>query len=139
MMQKRGSQDCNCVYPVEIELFLLNVSLTSNWSNEFLAEFASQLNLRVAQFEIVNFYVVGASGLNITMDIAPHSGISFSADQVGTMNYLLSSHTVQINPVLVGDYYLLNLTWFRPLAPAPGNFLFWICTLCSLMTVLSFS
>jgi hypothetical protein len=23
--------------------------------------------------------------------------------------------------VLVGDYNLLNLTWFRPLAPSPGN------------------
>ncbi|KAK3160007.1 hypothetical protein QOZ80_1BG0054080 [Eleusine coracana subsp. coracana] len=120
MVQKRGTRDCHCVYPVKIELFLRNVSLTSNWSNEFLAELATQLNLRVTQFEIVNFYVVGASGLNITMDIAPHTGISFPADQVATMNYSLSSHTVQINPVLVGDYNLLNLTWFRPLAPAPA-------------------
>jgi hypothetical protein len=64
----------------------------------------------------VNFYVVGASGLNITMDIAPHSGISFSADQVTTMNYSLSSHGVQINPVLVGDYNLINLGhWPLPL------------------------
>jgi len=106
---------------VRIELFLRNVSLTSNWSNEFLQELASQLNLRVNQFEIVNFYVVGASGLNITMDIAPYTGISFAADQVKAMNYSLTLHTVRIDPVLVGDYNLLNLTWFRPLAPAPGN------------------
>uniref|UniRef100_A0A0D9UZ56 Protein kinase domain-containing protein n=1 Tax=Leersia perrieri TaxID=77586 RepID=A0A0D9UZ56_9ORYZ len=120
MVQKRGSQDCHCVYPVRVELFLRNVSLPSNWSDEFLGELASQLSLRVTQFEIVNFYVVGASGLNITMYIAPHTGISFSADQVTAMNNSLSHHTVQINPVLVGDYVLLNLTWFRPLAPAPA-------------------
>jgi hypothetical protein len=102
-----------CTPNMKIELFLRNVSLTSNWSNEFLAELASQLNLRVSQFEIVNFYVVGAYGLNITMDIAPHSGISFSTDQVTTMNYSLSSHRVQINPVI--------LTWFRSLAFASGN------------------
>ncbi|KAL5228748.1 hypothetical protein ABZP36_017013 [Zizania latifolia] len=120
MVQKRGSRDCHCVYPVRVELFLRNVSLTSNWSDEFLGELGSQLNLRVGQFEIVNFYVVRASGLNITMDIAPHTGISFSADQVTAMNYSLSLHRVQINPVLVGDYNLLNLTWFRPLALAPA-------------------
>ncbi|KAL6626506.1 hypothetical protein ACP70R_030232 [Stipagrostis hirtigluma subsp. patula] len=120
MVQKRGTRDCHCVYPVRVELFLRNVSLTSNWSNEFLDELASQLNLRVTQFEIVNFYVVGASGLNITMDIAPHTGISFSADQVTAMNHSLSLHAVRINPVLVGDYSLLNITWFRPLAPSPA-------------------
>uniref|UniRef100_A0ACD5VFW5 Uncharacterized protein n=1 Tax=Avena sativa TaxID=4498 RepID=A0ACD5VFW5_AVESA len=118
MVQKRGTQDCHCVYPVRVELFLHNVSLNSNWSNEFLDELASQLNLRVNQFEIVNFYVVGASGLNMTMDIAPHTGNSFSSDQVTAMNYSLSMHTVRINPILVGDYNLLNLTWFRPLASA---------------------
>lgn len=121
MVQKRGTQDCHCVYPVRVELFLRNVSLTSNWSNDFLQELASQLNLRVNQFVIANFYVVGASGLNITMDIAPHTGISFAADQVNRMNYSLSQHIIRIDPVLVGDYNLLNLTWFRPLAPAPGN------------------
>ncbi|ONM30997.1 Protein kinase superfamily protein [Zea mays] len=120
MVQKRGTRDCHCVYPVRIELFLRNVSLTSNWSNKFLQELASQLNLRVNQFEIVNFYVVGASGLNITMDIAPYTGISFAADQVKAMNYSLTLHTVRIDPVLVGDYNLLNLTWFRSLAPAPA-------------------
>ncbi|CAM0880722.1 unnamed protein product [Alopecurus aequalis] len=120
MVQRRGSQDCHCVYPVRVELFLHNVSLNSNWSNEFLDELASQLNLRVTQFEIVNFYVVGASGLNMTMDIAPHTGNSFSSNQVAAMNYSLSMHTVRINPVLVGDYNLLNLTWFRSLAPAPA-------------------
>jgi len=116
---------------VRIELFLRNVSLTSNWSNEFLQELASQLNLRVNQFEIVNFYVVGASGLNITMDIAPYTGISFAADQVKAMNYSLTLHTVRIDPVLVGDYNVLNLTWFRPLAPAPGNsFRSCTCSVC---------
>ncbi|WVZ85384.1 hypothetical protein U9M48_032320 [Paspalum notatum var. saurae] len=120
MVQKRGTRDCHCVYPVRVELFLGNVSLVSNWSNEFLQDLAFQLGLRVNQFEIVNFYVIGASGLNITMDIAPHTGNSFAADQVNAINYSLSMHTVRINPVLVEDYNLLNLTWFRPLTPVPA-------------------
>lgn len=124
MVPKRGSKDCHCAYPVKVELFLRNVSLSSNWSNEFLEELASQLNLLVNQFEIDNFYVVGASGLNITMDIAPHTGISFSADQVNVMNSSLVQHYVRINPDLVGDYTLLNLTWFRPLAPSPGKVIY---------------
>lgn len=120
MVQKRGSRGCHCVYPVKVELFLQNVSLSSNWSNEFLQELGSQLNLRVTQFEIDNFYVVGVSGLNISMDVSPHTGISFSADQVNAMNYSLTFHKVRINPMLVGDYRLLNLTWFKPLAPSPA-------------------
>ena len=81
----------------------------------------SQLNLHSTQFEIVNFYTFGDTGLNLTMDIVPQTGVSFSADEVTTMNNSLSLHKVQVNPVLVGDYNLLNLAWFRPLAPAPGN------------------
>ncbi|XP_073356959.1 LEAF RUST 10 DISEASE-RESISTANCEUS RECEPTOR-LIKE PROTEIN KINASE-like 2.3 [Aegilops tauschii subsp. strangulata] len=119
MVQRRGSENCHCVYPVRVVLFLHNVSLNSNWSNEFLEELASHLNLRVTQFEIVNFYVVGTSGLNMTMDIAPHTGNSFSSEQVTAMNYSLSLHTIRINPVLIGDYNHLDLVWFRPLAPAP--------------------
>ncbi|XP_073113731.1 receptor-like serine/threonine-protein kinase ALE2 isoform X3 [Elaeis guineensis] len=119
-VQRRGTQDCHCVYPVKVELFLLNVSLSSNFSNEFLEELAFQLSLQVTQFEIANFYVVGASGLNITMNIAPLTGISFSKYQVDAMNFSLALHRVRINPALVGNYKLLNLTWFRPLAPSPA-------------------
>ena len=70
---------------------------------------------------IINLYTFGDTGLNLTMDIVPQTGVSFSADEVTTMNNSLSLHKVWINPVLVGDYNLLNLAWFRPLAPAPGN------------------
>lgn len=117
---KRGSQVCRCVYPVKLELLLLNVSFSKNWSTEFLEELASQLGLRVSQLEITNFNVVGLSGLNITMDIAPHTGISFSASAVDIMNTSLSMHKVHLDPTIVGDYKLLNLTWFQPPAP-PGN------------------
>ncbi|CAL4977676.1 unnamed protein product [Urochloa decumbens] len=121
MVQKRGTTGCQCAYPVRVELLLRNVSLASNWSNGFLGEFASQLNLHSNQFEIVNFYVFGDTGLNITMDIVPQTGVSFSADEVTTMNNSLSLHAIRVSPDLVGDYNLLNLTWFRPLAPAPGS------------------
>ncbi|XP_010938241.1 receptor-like serine/threonine-protein kinase ALE2 [Elaeis guineensis] len=112
-VQRRGAQDCHCVYPVKVELFLLNGSLNSNWINEFLQELASQLNLQVTQFDIINIYVVGASGLNITMNIAPQTGISFSKDKVDAMNSSLALHRVHI-----GNYRLLNFTWFKPVTPA---------------------
>ncbi|XP_020593168.1 probable receptor-like serine/threonine-protein kinase At4g34500 [Phalaenopsis equestris] len=120
MVQRRGTRDCHCVYPVKVELFLWNVSQRSNWSNEFLEKLAFQLNLQVTQFEIDNFYVVGLSGLNITMDIAPHSGISFSAAQVHAMNTSLALHEVFIDPDVIGGYKVLNFTWFEPPAPSPA-------------------
>ncbi|XP_058082319.1 receptor-like serine/threonine-protein kinase ALE2 isoform X2 [Magnolia sinica] len=120
MVQRRGSRVCHCVYPIKLELLLLNASFNSNWSTEFLGELASQLRLRVSQFEITNFYLVGLSSLNITMDIAPHIGISFSSSDVYTMNSSLSKHKVHLDTMLVGDYKLLNFTWFKPPAPSPA-------------------
>ncbi|KAK1319246.1 Receptor-like serine/threonine-protein kinase ALE2 [Acorus calamus] len=120
MVQRRGSRDCHCVYPIILELYLYNVSLSSNWSDVFLEELASQLGLKVTQFQITNFYVVGVRGLNISMDLAPHTGISFPANEVYKMNYSLSMHMIRVDPNLVGDYRLLNLTWFKPPAPSPA-------------------
>lgn len=121
MVPKRGSKMCHCVYPIKLELLLLNATLNSNWSSEFLTELASQLTLHVTQFEITNFYMVGLSRLNITMDIAPHTGICFSASDAFKMNLSLSMHEVQLDPSLVGDYRLLNFTWFKLPPPMPGN------------------
>ncbi|KAK9084350.1 hypothetical protein Scep_030821 [Stephania cephalantha] len=120
MVLKRGSPDCHCVYPVKLDLLLLNVSLSSNWS-PFLEELASQLGLRVSQFEIINFYVLGLSRLNISMDITPHTGISFPESAVEGINSSLAMHKIHLDPTLVGDYKLLNLTWFKspPHSEAP--------------------
>ncbi|KAF5936658.1 hypothetical protein HYC85_024164 [Camellia sinensis] len=120
MVLKRGSQDCHCVYPIKIDLLLLNVSSNPNWSL-FLEEFASQLGLRVSQIELINFYVVGLSGLNISMDVTPHTGFSFSASEAFAINSSLSTHRVHLDPTLVGNYELLNITWFKPLAPSPAK------------------
>ncbi|MQL77642.1 hypothetical protein Taro_010054 [Colocasia esculenta] len=117
MVKKRGSRDCRCAYPVKLELFLFNVSLSSNWTDKFLEELASQLHLRITQFEINNFYVVGVSGLNITMNITPHTGISFSDTEVKEMNTSLTFHIIHID----GGYRLLNLTWFKLWAPSPAK------------------
>ncbi|KAL5859254.1 hypothetical protein ACOSQ4_000550 [Xanthoceras sorbifolium] len=114
---KRGSHDCHCVYPIKLDLLLLNVSQNPNW-NFFLEEFASQLGLRVSQLELINFYVLSLSQLNISMDITPHTGISFSAGDASAINSSLATHRVQFDPTLVGDYKLLNLTWFEPPAPS---------------------
>ncbi|XP_043709471.1 receptor-like serine/threonine-protein kinase ALE2 isoform X2 [Telopea speciosissima] len=117
MVPKIGSRACNCVYPIKLDLLLLNVSLSTNWS-PFLEELASQLGLRVSQFEIINFYVLSLSRLNISMDVTPHTGLSFSASEAYAINTSLAMHNIHLDPMLVGDYKLLNLTWFKPPAPS---------------------
>ncbi|KAI9180852.1 hypothetical protein LWI28_008718 [Acer negundo] len=114
---KRGGLGCHCVYPIKLDLLLLNVSQTPNWTF-FLEQFASQLDLRVSQLELINFYFISLSQLNISMDITPHTGISFPASDASAINSSLATHRVQFDPTLVGDYKLLNLTWFEPPAPS---------------------
>jgi hypothetical protein len=121
MVLKRGSHDCHCVYPIKLDLLLLNVSQNPNW-NMFLEELASQLGMRVSQIELINFYVLSLSRLNISMDITPHTGISFSASDASAVNSSLTFHKVHFDSTLVGDYKLLNLTWFEPPTPSPGKF-----------------
>ncbi|GFP92852.1 receptor-like serine/threonine-protein kinase ale2 [Phtheirospermum japonicum] len=118
---KRESRGCHCVYPIKLEILLLNVSANPNW-NHFLDQFASGLGLRVSQIELINFYMVGISGLNISMDITPHTGLSFSGSDATAINSSLLTHKVKLDPALVGDYKLLNITWFKPtlLPPGPG-------------------
>ncbi|KAL5135758.1 Receptor-like serine/threonine-protein kinase ALE2 [Glycine soja] len=117
MVLKRGSKDCHCAYPIKLDLFLSNVSQNPNW-NDFLEELATQLGLRNTQIELINFYVLSLSTLNISMNITPHKGISFSANEVSRINSSLSMHKVQLDPGLVGGYKLLNLTWFEPPPPS---------------------
>ncbi|XP_024019411.1 proline-rich receptor-like protein kinase PERK3 isoform X1 [Morus notabilis] len=119
MVMKPGSRECHCVYPIKIDLLLLNVSQNPNW-NLFLQELASQLRLRVSQLELINFYVLSLSRLNISMDIIPHTGISFSASDASAINSSLSMHRVRLNSTLVGDYKLLNITWFKAPPPSPA-------------------
>ncbi|CAA0840007.1 Protein kinase superfamily protein [Striga hermonthica] len=122
MVLKRGSHGCHCAYPIRLEILLLNVSSNPNW-NHFLDQFASKLHLQVSQIELINFYMVNISGLNISMDITPHTGISFSSSEVAMINSSLSMRKVYLDPALVGDYKLLNITWFRPpaLPQAPSS------------------
>ncbi|KAJ6390377.1 hypothetical protein OIU77_024568 [Salix suchowensis] len=113
---KRGSHGCHCVYPIKLDLLLLNVSQNPNW-NLFLEELASQLGLLVSQIELINFYLLSLSKLNISMDFTPHTGISFSASDASALNSSLALHKVHFDSSHVGDYELLNLTWFEPPAP----------------------
>lgn len=99
---------------------LLNVSQNPDW-NLFLVDFAFQLGLRVSQIELINFYMISLSSLNISMDVTPHTGISFSANDASNINSSLSLHKVHLRPSLVGDYKLLNFTWFKPPPVSPGN------------------
>ncbi|XP_041022179.1 proline-rich receptor-like protein kinase PERK3 [Juglans microcarpa x Juglans regia] len=119
MVLKRATRGCHCVYPIKLDLLLLNVSQNPNW-NLFLNELASGLHLEVSQIELINFYVLSLSRLNISMDIVPKAGISFSARVASAINSSLAMHKVHLNPTLVGDYELLNLTWFQPPPPPPA-------------------
>ncbi|CAI9104883.1 OLC1v1003672C3 [Oldenlandia corymbosa var. corymbosa] len=117
MVSKRETHGCHCVYPIKLDLLLLNVSSNPNW-NLFLNELATQLGLGVPQIELINFYVLGLSTLNISMDVTPYKGLSFSSQEAARINSSLALHRVRLDPALVGDYQLLNLTWFKPLAPS---------------------
>lgn len=124
MVLKRGSQDCECVYPLKIDLLLLNVSSNPNWKL-FLIEFASQLGLKVSQIELINFYMVDLSKLNISMDITPDKGVSLSFDEAFAVNTSLSMHKIKLDPTLVGGYQLLNITLFKPPVSSQGT-CFWL-------------
>ncbi|CAI0422649.1 unnamed protein product [Linum tenue] len=119
LVLKRGSHGCHCVYPIKLDLLLSNVSQNHNW-DMFLQELASELGLLVSQIELINFYFLSLSRLNISMDIIPHSGVSFSASDASKINTSLYLHKVNFDPTLVGDYKLLNLTWFEPPPPSPA-------------------
>lgn len=118
MVLKRGSEGCHCVYPIKLDLLLLNVSQNPDW-NAFLQEFASQLGLQVSQIGLINFYMLSFTRLNISMDITPQTGLSFLASDAYAINSSLSLHRVRLSPALVGDYKLLNITWFK--APPPSE------------------
>lgn len=100
------------------------MSQNPNW-NLFLEELASQLGLRVSQIELIDFYVLSLSRLNISMDITPHTGISFSASDAAAINSTLATHKVHFDSSLVSDYKLLNLTWYEPPAPSEGKIFLW--------------
>ncbi|XP_057424412.1 receptor-like serine/threonine-protein kinase ALE2 [Lotus japonicus] len=117
MVLKRGSENCHCVYPIKLDILLLNVSTNPNW-NVFLDELASQLGLRTTQIELVNFYMLSRSMLNLSMDITPRKEISFSAEQASKINSTLLLHKVKLDPRFVGDYRVLNITWFQPPPPS---------------------
>ncbi|CAH9088910.1 unnamed protein product [Cuscuta epithymum] len=110
MVLKRGSLSCHCVYPIKLDLLLVNVSSNPDWTL-FLDEFANHLGLKTSQIELINFYVIDLFNLNISMDITPYKGISFSATEATRINSSL--HKVLLNPTLVGAYRLLNMTWFK--------------------------
>ncbi|XVF32905.1 hypothetical protein REPUB_Repub17cG0123100 [Reevesia pubescens] len=116
---KPGTHGCHCVYPIKLDLLLLNVSQNSNW-NVFPAQLASQLDLLPNQIDIINFYLLSLSRLNISMDITPHTGISFSASDASKINSSLVMHRVHFDPNVVGDYKVLNFTWFEPPPPSPA-------------------
>lgn len=121
MVKKRGIPGCRCVYPIKIDILLVNVSQNPDW-NLFLEELASQLGLRVTQIELVNFYFLTLSRMNISMDITPHTGNSFPPSGAAAINSSLTTHKVKLNPTFVGDYKLLNFTWFRPTNQSTGMF-----------------
>jgi len=120
MVWKRGSEVCHCAYPIKLDLLLLNVSLNPDWNVVFLNDLATQLVLNTTQIEIIKFYLLSLSTLNISMDITPNKGISFSANEAAKINSSLSLHKVQLDSRYVGNYSVLNITWFKAPPPSQG-------------------
>ncbi|WVY98217.1 hypothetical protein V8G54_030368 [Vigna mungo] len=120
MVWKRGSEICQCAYPIKLDLLLLNVSLNPDWNVVFLDDLATQLELHTTQIEIIKFYLLSLSTLNISMDITPNKGISFSASEAAKINSSLSLHKVQLDSRYVGNYSVLNITWFKAPPPSQG-------------------
>lgn len=120
MVLKRGSEGCHCVFPIKLDLLLLNVSENPDW-NLFLDELAAQLEMRATQIELINFYVHSLSTWNISMYITPREEISFSAKEASKINSSLLFHKVRLDSRFVGDYRVLNLTWFKPPTPSKGK------------------
>ncbi|CAI8615200.1 unnamed protein product [Vicia faba] len=57
MVLKRGGKGCHCVYPIKLDILLLNVSQNPDW-DKFLEELATQLGLQNnTQIDLINFYV----------------------------------------------------------------------------------
>lgn len=121
MVLKRGSEGFLCVYPAKLDLLLLNVSQNPDW-NLFLDELAAQLGVRATQIELINFYVHSLSTLNISMYITPQKDISFSAYEASKINSSLIFHKVRLDSRFMGDYRVLNLTWFKPPPPSKGKY-----------------
>ncbi|RHN81022.1 putative protein kinase RLK-Pelle-Extensin family [Medicago truncatula] len=117
MVLKRGSEGCHCVFPIKLDLLLLNVSENPDW-NLFLDELAAQLEMRATEIELINFYVHSLSTWNISMYITPRKEISFSAKEASKINSSLLFHKVRLDSRFVGDYRVLNLTWFKPPTPS---------------------
>ncbi|KAK7269599.1 hypothetical protein RIF29_22332 [Crotalaria pallida] len=117
MVLKRGSKGCHCAYPIKVDILLLNISQNPNWG-VFPDEFATQLGLKTSQVQVINFYMPSILTLNISMDITPHKGTSFSSNEASRINSLLLQHKVKLDHTLVGDYRLLNITWFQPPPPS---------------------
>ncbi|XP_076892935.1 uncharacterized protein LOC143544819 [Bidens hawaiensis] len=117
VLKRHTVEGCHCVYPIKLDILLFNVSSSPNW-NQLFEQFASQLGLRTSQIELINFYLLSLSRLNISMDLTPHTGISFSSHEASVINSSLSMHKVHLDPKLVGGYELLNLTWFKSVASA---------------------
>ncbi|CAI8603698.1 unnamed protein product [Vicia faba] len=117
MVLKRGSEGFRCVYPLKLDLLLLNVSQNPEW-NLFLDQLAEQLGMRATQIELINFYVHSLSTLNMSMYITPEKDMSFSAYEASKMKSSLIFHKVRLDSRFVGDYEVLNLTWFKPPPPS---------------------
>ncbi|KAJ7553140.1 hypothetical protein O6H91_06G085300 [Diphasiastrum complanatum] len=124
MMPRPGSigENCSCVYPIQLGLLLENVSLDFiNSSEDFQHELSSQLMLSESQVLITAFQFLTTSELNMSIDIGPLTGESFSSQQAEAIRTEFETYKVQFNSSLVGNYSLISFQRSEPLAPSPGD------------------
>ncbi|KAH7286985.1 hypothetical protein KP509_32G031700 [Ceratopteris richardii] len=119
MVPKPGlaSSSCVCVYPVQLQLFVENVSTTfTNWSGVFQQDLASGLGVKAVQVEITSFQL-NISNLTLAIIIGPLTRISFSLEEASSFKSKLEKHAVLFNSSIFGNYSLLGFQLYEPPAP----------------------
>ncbi|CAM6094498.1 unnamed protein product [Calypogeia fissa] len=113
-----NNNNCSCVYPIEIGLLLDNARITiANWSMKFQQQLGDQLNLTTSQVLIRGVQFENSNSnpeINITVDVAPSVGESFSPDAANSMEAHLKNHDVILDPQLFGNYSLQSFIVFGP-------------------------
>ncbi|CAK9233813.1 unnamed protein product [Sphagnum troendelagicum] len=116
---------CQCVYPIEVAFQMENTSSAfTNLTSLFQHELASQLDLKDVQVQIQAFQFGTNFTLDMSVDIGPLVGLSFSPDEIRVINSSLMTHSVHFSSTLFGSYTVVNITAFMPPPLSPAGPLF---------------
>jgi hypothetical protein len=96
-------------------------SAFTNLTSLFQHELASQLDLKDVQVQIQAFQFGTNFTLDMSVDIGPLVGLSFSPDEIRVIKSSLITHSVHFSSTLFGSYTVVNITAFMPPPLSPGK------------------